>query len=48
MTERRSSLAWSMAPELNGGEGASPSGRGVAMGSGKALGTAHGEIGGVR
>jgi hypothetical protein len=65
MTERRSSLARSMAPELNDGEGAGPlarsmaselngsegdgpSGRGAALGSGKAMGPAHGERGGVR
>jgi hypothetical protein len=37
-----------MAPELNGGEGAGPSGRVVALGSSKALGPMHGERGGVR
>jgi hypothetical protein len=37
-----------MAPELNGGEGAGPPGRGVTLGSGKALGPTHGERGGVR
>jgi hypothetical protein len=37
-----------MAPELNGGEGASPLGWGAALGSGKALGPTHGERGGVR
>jgi hypothetical protein len=36
------------APELNGGEGASPSGRGAALGSSEALGPTHGERGGVR
>jgi hypothetical protein len=35
-------------PELNGGEGASPSGWGVALRSGEALGLAYGERGGVR
>jgi hypothetical protein len=38
----------SMTPEFNGGEGAGPSGRGVALGSCEALGPAHGERGGVR
>jgi hypothetical protein len=33
MTERWSSPARSTAPELNGGEGAGPSGRGAALGS---------------
>jgi hypothetical protein len=37
-----------MAPELNGSEGADPSGWGVALGSGKALGPAYGERGGMR
>jgi hypothetical protein len=46
--ERRSSPVWSMVSELNSGEGVCPSGRGVALGSGKALGPAHGERGGVR
>jgi hypothetical protein len=47
-TERRSSSARSMVPELNGGEGAGPSGRGAALGSGEALGPTHGKRGGVR
>jgi hypothetical protein len=38
----------SMAPELNDSEGATPSGWGAALGSGKALGPAQGERGGVR
>jgi hypothetical protein len=46
--EMRSSLAWSRAPELNGGEGAGPSSWGVSLKSGKAPGPAHGERGGVR
>jgi hypothetical protein len=46
--ERRSSPVWSMVSELNGGEGAGPLGQGAALGSGKALGHAHGERGGVR
>jgi hypothetical protein len=37
-----------MAPELNDGEGADPSGRGAALGSGEALEPMHGERGGVR
>jgi hypothetical protein len=37
-----------MALELNGGEGASPLGRGAALVSGKAPGLVHGERGGVR
>jgi hypothetical protein len=37
-----------MVPELNGGEGVSLSGWGAALGSGEALGPAHGERGGVR
>jgi hypothetical protein len=48
MTERRSSLARTMTPELNDGEGAGPSGWGAAMGPGGALGPAYGERGGVR
>jgi hypothetical protein len=48
MTERQSSPARSMAPELNGDEGAGPSSRGVALGSGEALEPAHREKGGVR
>jgi hypothetical protein len=48
MTERRSSSGWSMVPELNGGEGAGPLGRGAALGSGEALGPAHRKRGGVR
>jgi hypothetical protein len=48
MTERRSSPARLMALELNGGEGASPLGRGAALVSSKALGLVHGERGGVR
>jgi hypothetical protein len=46
--ERRSSSVRSMAPELNSGEGAGPLDRGAALGSGKALGPAHRERGGVR
>jgi hypothetical protein len=42
--ERRSSPTW----ELNGGEGAGPSGRGAALGSREALGPTHVERGGVR
>jgi hypothetical protein len=37
-----------MALELNGGEGAGPSGWGAALGSGEALGPTYGERGGVR
>jgi hypothetical protein len=37
-----------MAPELNGGEDAGPSGRGAALRSGEAPGPVHGERGGVR
>jgi hypothetical protein len=48
MTERRSSPVWSMAPELNGGEGAGPSNYGATLGSREALGPAYGERGGVR
>jgi hypothetical protein len=48
MTESRSSPAWSTAPELNGGEGAGPSGRGAVLGFGEALRHAHGGRGGVR
>jgi hypothetical protein len=44
--ERRSSPARSMAPELNGSEGANPLGRGAALGSGKPLGPLHSERGG--
>jgi hypothetical protein len=40
-TERQSSPARSTVSELNGGEGAGPSGRGAALGSGEALGPAH-------
>jgi hypothetical protein len=47
MMERWSSPARSMAPELNGGEGAGPSGWGAALGSGKALGPRNGERGGA-
>jgi hypothetical protein len=47
-TERRSSPTQSIAPELNGGEGAGPSGRGAALRSGEALEPTHGERGGVR
>jgi hypothetical protein len=46
--ERQGSPARSMAPELNDGEGAGPSGWGVALGSGEALGPAYRERGGVR
>jgi hypothetical protein len=42
-TERQSSPARSMAPELNGSEGANPLGQGAALGSGKPLGPAHSE-----
>jgi hypothetical protein len=38
----------STAPKLNGGEGANPSGWGATLGSGDALGLAHGARGGVR
>jgi hypothetical protein len=48
MTKRRSSPAWSTASELNGGEGAGPSGWRAALGSGEALGPAYGERGEVR
>jgi hypothetical protein len=37
-----------VAPELNDGGGASPSGWGVALGSGEALGPTYGERDGVR
>jgi hypothetical protein len=37
-----------MAPELNGGDGASHSGWGAALGSAEALGPTYGERGGVR
>jgi hypothetical protein len=47
-TEGQNSPARSTAPELNGGEGAGPSGRGAALGSGEALGHVYGERGGVR
>jgi hypothetical protein len=46
--ERQSSPARSTASELNGGEGAGPSGRGAALGFGEALGPAYGERCGVR
>jgi hypothetical protein len=46
--EMRSSLARSMMPELNGGEGANPSSWGAALGSGEPLGPVYGERGGVR
>jgi hypothetical protein len=36
-----------MASELNGGEGAGPSGWGAALGSSEALGPAYGERGGL-
>jgi hypothetical protein len=39
--ERRSSPARSTVQELNGDEGASPSGQGAALGSGEALGPTH-------
>jgi hypothetical protein len=45
-TERQSSPARSMAPELNGSEGANPLGQGAALGSGKPLGPVHSERGG--
>jgi hypothetical protein len=45
--EERSSPARSMAPELNEGEGASPSGQREALGSGEAQGSVHGEGGRV-
>jgi hypothetical protein len=41
MMDRQSSPAWSMAPELNGGEGAGPSGWGAALGSVEALGSVY-------
>jgi hypothetical protein len=43
-----SSPARSMAPELNGGEGVSSSGRGATLSSSEAPVPAHGERGGVR
>jgi hypothetical protein len=46
--ERRSSPTRSMALELNGGKSASPSVRGVALGSGEPLGPAPEERGGMR
>jgi hypothetical protein len=46
--EMRSSLSRSIARELNGGEGVSSSGWGVAPSSREAPGPAHGEEGGVR
>jgi hypothetical protein len=46
--ERWSSPARSMVPELNGGEGADPSGWGIALGSREALGLAYRERGWVR
>jgi hypothetical protein len=46
--EGRSSPVWSTAPELNGGEGACPSGWGAALGSGEALGPTYGKRGGMR
>jgi hypothetical protein len=42
------SPARSTEPELNGGEGAGPSGWGAALGSSQALGPTYGERGGVR
>jgi hypothetical protein len=47
-TEGRNSPTRSTVPELNSSEGASPSGWGVALGSGEALGPAYGDRGGVR
>jgi hypothetical protein len=47
-TEGWNSLAWLTAPVLNGSEGAHPSGWGVALGFGEALGPVYGERGGVR
>jgi hypothetical protein len=47
-TEGQNSPAWSTTSELNDGEGVGPSGWGAALGSGEALGSAHGERGGVR
>jgi hypothetical protein len=44
----RRSPAWSMVPELNGGEGVCSSGWGVALSFGEAPGPTHGEEGGVR
>jgi hypothetical protein len=46
--ERRSSPVWSTASELNGGEGAGPSGSRAVLGSGEVLGPVYGERGGVR
>jgi hypothetical protein len=46
--ERQSSTTRSMAPELNGSEGAGPSGWEAALGSGEALGPTCRERGGVR
>jgi hypothetical protein len=48
MTEMQSSPTQLMAPEVNDGEGAGPSGRGAAPRSSEAPGPAHGERGGVR
>jgi hypothetical protein len=39
---------WLMVPELNGSEGARPSGRGEALGSSEVLGPTYTERGGVR
>jgi hypothetical protein len=46
--ERQSSTTRSMAPELNGSEGAGPLGWEAALGSGEALGPTCRERGGVR
>jgi hypothetical protein len=46
--EGQNSPVWSMAPELNSGEGVGPSGWVAALGSGEALGPAYGERVGVR
>jgi hypothetical protein len=46
--EMQSSPVRSTMPELNGGEGVSPSGRGATPSSGKAPRPVHGERGGVR
>jgi hypothetical protein len=46
--EGQNSPARSTVPELNGGEGVSPSGWGAALGSSEALGPAYGERGGVK
>jgi hypothetical protein len=47
-TEGWNSPAQSTTPELNGGEGAGPSGWGADLGSGEALGPMYRERGGVR